>query len=182
MDTEKKNRIFIATFFEGECKSLCRLSEQLSSKEVKGLRIVPLEQIHITWKFIGNITTDETEKVFKAVKENSGIIKNASITFDKLEIWPNLKYPRLISVTSENFDEKFSEYFANLEESLYKYLKIKKEKRRFTPHITIARLKSNVNLEMLDLNFESIKLDIKHTCVVQSITDPKGVLYKILYK
>lgn len=183
MNSEQDNKLFIATFLESGNENLCKLIDMVSSKNENYLKIVPIEKIHITWKFIGDIDSDENEKIFDIVKEYSHIIKNCSLNFDKLEIWPNSKYPRLLSITSRNHDEKFAEYFNNLEESLYKSLNIKKEKRKFTPHITIARTKSNKNIGIFkDLEFEPIKLDIKHTCVVQSINNRNEVLYKSLYK
>lgn len=182
MDPEQKNKLFIATFFEEENKNLRELINKLSSKNENNFRIVPFEKIHITWKFIGDIDLRKNEKIFNIVKKYSHIIKKCTLCFDKLEVWPNLKFPRLSSVTSGSYDEKFKEYFNNLEESLYKDLKIKKEKRKFVPHITIARLKSNKNIDILkDLVFEPIQLNIKHTSVVQSINDKNGVLYKRLY-
>lgn len=182
MDTKQKNKLFIATFFEEANQNLCELINKLSSKNKNNFKIVPFEKIHITWKFIGDIDLCENKKIFDIVKEYSHIIKSCTLCFNKIEIWPNLKLPRLLSITPGSYDEKFTEYFNNLEEDLYKNLKIKKEKRRFIPHITIARLKSNNNIDILkDIDFEPIELNIKHTSVVQSINDKNGVLYKLLY-
>lgn len=182
MFSERKNRIFIATFFDDKNQNICRLIDKLSSKAGKDLKIVPIEKIHITWKYIGYIDLCENEKVFNIVKEFSHIIKDCTLIFDKLEVWPNLKHPRLLSLTARNYDEKFADFFNNMEESLCENIKIKKEKKRFIPHITIARMKNNKNIKVLrDLEFAPINLDIKHTRVMQSINNSDGVLYKLLY-
>lgn len=182
MNLEQKNVLFIATFFEDANSLFSDLGNKLGLISNNHLRIVPAEKIHITWKFIGDININENEKIFNIVKKYSHIVKDCSINFDKLEVWPNLKYPRLLAITCSGFDEKFTKYFNNLEETLYKNVKIKKEKRRFIPHITIARMKTNKNIDILkDINFEPIKLEIKQTCVAQSINSTNGVLYKQLY-
>lgn len=182
MYLEQKNKLFIATFFKNADFIFNNLSNKLFFAAETHLRIIPAEKIHITWKFIGDIDIYENEKIFNIVKKYSQIIKDCSINFDKLEVWPNLKYPRLLTITPSVFDEKFTEYFNNLEEALYKSIKLKKEKRRFIPHITVARMKTKKNIDLLKkFDFDPIKLDIKQTSVAQSIYSNNGVLYKQLY-
>lgn len=183
MDTKQKNKLFIATFLDDTDKNFETFINKLSFVSENYLRIVPAEKFHVTWKFIGEIDSNENEKVFNIVKEYSHIIRNCSLNFDKLEIWPNAKYPRLAALTSRNYDEKITNYFNNIEESLYKDLKIKKEKGKFIPHITLARTKPNKNIDILkDLVIEPMKLNINQTSVVQSINGLDGTLYKFLYK
>lgn len=182
MNNEMKNKIFIATFLNNENENLNELLRKLRSKNEKGIRILPIEQIHITWKFIGFIESDKNERIFETINELSDIVKDCDLIFDTLEIWPNLRNPRLIALVSKNFDAKFKKYFDNLEDSLYKQLKIKKGKSKFKPHITIARLKNNKNREILkELNFEPIKFHINDINVMQSIATKDGVTYKLLY-
>lgn len=180
---QKENRIFVATFFNDGSQNLCGLIEKLNSKDKNWLKPVPVEKIHITWKFIGNIASVENEKIFNIVKTHSHMLENGVLKFDKLDIWPNLKYPKLLVLTSGKYNNKFKDYFHSLDESLYETLKIKKEKRKFIPHITVARIKNNISgaNEFNSLDFEPIKLKIKFIQVVESINTSKGVLYKVLF-
>lgn len=183
MDTLGKNKLFIATFFEGQSKKFSKLLKNLALKNENGLRIVPIEKLHITWKFIGNIDEAENKKIFDIVKKHSYILKNIYLTFDRLEVWPNRRFPRLLSMTSRSHGKEFKDYFDILDKSLFEIIGVEKEKKRFIPHITIARMKPYKKTDILkDFDFEPIKLKINNTSVVESITDPKGAFYKILYE
>lgn len=179
----EKNKLFVATFFEDQGKKFFNLLAQIEAKEEKGLRVVPKEKLHITWKFIGYIDTAENKKIFDIVKRYSDVLKNAYITFDKLEVWPNTRFPRLLSITSRNCDKKFKDYFNILDKSLFENIGVEREKKRFIPHITIARMKPDKKADILKgFKFEPVKIIINKICVVQSITDSNGALYKILYE
>lgn len=181
MSLNNQNKLFIATFFENKNENLCSLIDKLNSNTDKRFKIIPIEKMHITWKFIGYIDLHKNEKVFEIAQEYFHIIKNLHLDFDKLEVWSNLKEPRLICLTARNFDEKFKEYFNKLKDHFHKNLKIRKGKGVLIPHITIARIKSTANIQILNgLDFEPIRLGIKHTRVMQSISNSKGVEYKIL--
>lgn len=180
MNPEQKNKLFIATFLGDGNENLCRLIDELNLLADKDFKVVPMEKIHITWKFIGYVKTSENEKILNIAKSHSHIIKDNNLNFDKLEIWPSKRNPRLITITSRKHDKKFLDYFNNLEENLYKRLKIAKDKEKFIPHITLARVKNNVNLDRLNLCFKPFELKINDTNVVQSINNSDGVLYKIL--
>lgn len=183
MGPNKQNRLFITTFFEDENKNLSDLIDKLNLESGDDLRVVPIEKIHITWRFIGDIGISENKRVFNIVKEYSKIIKDCFLVFDKLEVWPSLEKPSVLTLTATNYDRRFKVFFNSLEESLYKILKIRKEKGRFIPHITIARIKNNKDISLLkNLDFDPIRLDVKHTRVMQSITNPSGAEYKVLYE
>ena len=208
LGTEEKNKIFIATFLRVNKNLLKLVNTDLHSKldlnqesrlglltqqqkasytlnanrNDKHFKLIPPEHIHITWKFIGDIEVKNNEKIFVTLRESAFILKDCALNFDKLEAWPNSRTPRVLCLTSRSFDEKFKEFFDNLEESLFKNLAIQKEKREFIPHVTVARIKQNKKIKVSDINFEPVKLDIKSICVVQSINTPEGISYKTLFE
>lgn len=180
MDLEK-NKIFIATFFEDDTQNLCKLLEKVATQNIH-LRIVPIEKIHITWKFIGDIPINENEKIFNAIKGHSSIIKNGILKFDKLEIWPNLRNPKLLVLTPSKYSRKFVEYFNEIEENLYINLNINKDIREFKPHITIARFKQKKDAKRLkNIDCQTIKLEINKINVVKSSNSANGVSYETLF-
>lgn len=176
---EEENRIFIGTFLKNA--DLSKLVKNLNINAQKGFRVIPEEQIHITWKFIGMINKDENEKIFNIIKKHSPHC--LPFLFDKLEIWPNLRFPKLLALTARNYDEKFKIFSNNLEEDLFNELKIKKENRKFIPHITVARFKKSFKgakpLKQIDL--KPIKVDIDHIELIESINQSGKVLYKALF-
>lgn len=182
MNQELKNKLFLATFFDKN-KNLSILVNTLNDKKEGDIRILPLDKIHITWKFIGDIDSNENEKVFNIIQSHAFIIKNCTLTFDKLEVWPSLRHPRLLTLTARKYDKKFAEFFNAIEESLHEDLKTEKEKGKFIPHITLARTRSGKTIRLLKkIELKPIKLRIKYISAAQSINSKNGVEYKILYK
>lgn len=176
------NKIFIATFVDEINQNLNKLFDKLNLSAGEGLKIVPNKKLHITWKFIGNIDAEKNEEIFDVVKKSSCIIKNCALIFDNLEIWPSLRHPKVLVLTCKNFDEKFIEYFSDLEENLYNSLNIEKNKKTFLPHLTIGRVKSKQNIKALKrLPFDAVKIEINNINVVKSIDTKNGVFYERLF-
>ena len=182
MNFEEKNRLFIATFFKDKNESISELIEELDFKNENGLKIVPFEKIHITWKFIGDVAINKNEKIFQIVKEYSYGIKNEFLEFNKLEIWPNLKEPRMLIIKPEKYNKKFKDYFNEIDKNLYQNFEIKKERRQFSPHITIARFKRDIDINVLtDLKVKPINLQINNFHLVKSLTISNKILYESLF-
>lgn len=180
MDSEERNRVFIATFFTE--KRLIQLIKDLSLNSDDKIRFVPFEQIHITWKFIGNIETNKNKEIFNIINSHANILKDKTLILNKLEIWPNKRLPKLITLTASNYDEIFKDFFNNIEHSLYNKLKVEKEKRRFIPHITIARIKKDHrNIKHLFKKIEPIELKTQQIELVESKKIENKILYKTLF-
>ncbi|MFN4244537.1 MAG: RNA 2',3'-cyclic phosphodiesterase [Brevinematia bacterium] len=135
------DRLFVAIDVPEEIKiKFSEISEKLSSLNAK---VVPMENIHITLKFIG-----ETTKT----KEILGILDK--ITFKKFQIclknvgvFPNTHAPRVFWVGIEK-NQEMESLFKIIERSL-ENIEIPKEKREFSPHITLARFKTITNIQKL---------------------------------
>ena len=131
------------------------------------VKLVEPQNIHITLKFLGDVgenLIDEIEQIMKdAVKEmepftmrlkGTGVFPNHN--YVKV-IWIEIKDAQPIEIISKNIDEKLSK------------LGFKKEKRGFSPHLTIARVKTAKNKQHL---LETIK---KYTDVEFSIQEVNSI-------
>ncbi len=182
MGLEQNNKVFIATFFNDKNEKLSTLIEKLKLLNFCNLKITPSDKIHLTWKYIGEINPIENKTIFQIVKKHSDIIKKASLVFDKLEIWPNKRNPRLLALTARNFDDKIKDFVNRIEEDLQQELNIKKDKS-FTPHLTIARIKSRRETNLLKkIAAEPIELNINHISLVQSVNESNQVVYKSIFE
>lgn len=154
------------------------------NKTGANVKIVEPENVHITLKFLG-----ETEETL--MEEIESIIKNAVEDVDPFNIqlkgtgvFPNPNYIKVVWI-GINQGEKIGEIAHKIDESLSK-LRFKKEKRGFSPHLTIARVKSAKNKDKLlqiiekyrDVEFANISVNsIK---LMKSELTPKGPIYTIL--
>ena len=150
-------RLFVAIDIPEHIKKyLYETTDSLFSKD-KEIRKIPYSNIHITLKFLGNVNLNKIEKIKNAIKETA----NNFCCFDYkivngLGAFPSFRSARIIFAEIKNGSDKIIEIYDKLEDNFSK-IKIRKEKRKFIPHITIARIKRSKNIENLVKN---IKLDL----------------------
>jgi len=106
----------------------------------------PPENLHVTLKFIGQWPESRLDELHDAL---SSLPPRDSFEVNVDEIcWvPNEGYPRLLWATVSGGD-RLLELAHEMEERLLA-LGIAKENRRFTPHVTLARIKKPVPLRPL---------------------------------
>ena len=151
--------------------------------EDRQIKVVHTRNIHITLKFLGNMNIGEIEKIKKAIKETAD-------TFDKfkyevngiINAFPNPCNARVVFLEIGSGGKEISEIYNRLEDNLSR-IKIRKEKRNFSPHITIARIKDKKNIEKLinnnKMNPTSL-LDCPGITLFESRLKPHGAEYIIL--
>ena len=151
-----KNRLFIAVDIpESLKKNLYKIGDSLSRKD-KDIKKVPCSNIHITLKFLGNVNLNKIEKVKSAIKKTAEYFTSFNYGIAcKLNAFSSFKNARVVFVEITVGGNKLIEICSKLEDNLCK-VKIKKEKRKFIPHITVARIRKRKNIEKL---VENVKLD-----------------------
>lgn len=167
----------------GSFPKLIELESEIN-KTGAHLKLVKPDNVHITLKFLG-----ETEKGL--IDEIEDIIKNAVEGVDPFNIklvgtgvFPNPNYIKVVWIGIKQC-ELIGEIAQKIDESLSK-LRFKREKRGFSPHLTVARVKSaknkdqlmkiiekNRDVEFADISVNSIKL-------MKSELTPKGPIYTVL--
>ena len=148
------------------------------------VKLVDPNIVHITLKFLGD--TEET-----LIDNIEGIMKNAvkdvgpfEIELSGTGVFPNEKYISVIWIGIKNGDQ-IGVVADKIDEQLSK-IGFKRENRGFSPHLTIARIKTSRNKDKLlqviekykDIEFTTIKVDsIK---LKKSDLTPKGPIYTTL--
>jgi len=176
-------RLFVAIDIPEHIKKyLYETTDSLFSKD-KEIRKIPYSNVHITLKFLGNVNLNKIEKIKNATKEtaNNFCCFDYKIVSD-LGAFPSFRSARIIFAEIKNGSDKIIEIYDKLEDNFSK-IKIRKEKRKFIPHITIARIKRSKNIENL---VENIKLDLADTikccklALFESRLKPSGAEYIII--
>ena len=143
------HRIFIAINLPEKVKTeLEKLGKEIESlfppKLNRGMfRWVKKENLHITLLFIGSVRDEEIPKISQIVKDIAQSQKPFSLRIEKVSYGPPKKIPpRLIWVEVERKPE-LSEIAKKLKKEMAESGILRKvEQREFSPHITLARIKS----------------------------------------
>jgi len=106
-------------------------------RELPGARRVPREQLHLTLRFIGEVD----EETFKAVRSALSEIKDVSFSLKLRGVghFPPGRHPRVLWVGLEG-SAPLLELQKGVELALGRAY-IPPEERKFSPHLTLARLK-----------------------------------------
>lgn len=142
--------------------------------------------IHITLKFLGEVPEEKINEVFSACEV---ALKNASkfkMNLKGMGAFPDLKRPRVIWIGAGKGGKELSDMAAKMEEEMEK-IGFPKEKRKFSPHFTIGRVKSPKNIEKLmelvkSTDFEMEDIEVKEVTVMRSQLHPAGAIYTPLKK
>lgn len=116
--------------------------EELKSS-VKPVKWVKTDSLHITLKFLGNVDVKKIGGIEKALENLSKEHNPLSLSFNGVGLFPNLKRPKVLWVGVEK-NQKLNNLQNSIEEKLA-LIGYTKEKRPFSAHLTIGRIKDSLN-------------------------------------
>jgi 2'-5' RNA ligase len=109
------------------------------------IRWVPVQNIHLTLKFLGDVSLSQQELLTNMLKSEVHRHKSFELSFGELGVFPSLSRPRVIWVGSEAPAELFS-LQKGIEAEMAK-LGYSPEERPFSPHLTLGRMQRNVSAQ-----------------------------------
>ncbi len=151
-------RTFIAIDLSEENQNKLALIQDKLKECPTCVRWVKPENIHLTLKFLGDISQNKIQKIIKLIP---GIYKDAApFAFDitHLGAFPKISRPNIIWVGIENNADKLRGLADKLEHGLVS-LGFAKKPKKFSPHITIGRVKNFKGVKKFIEAIESIQID-----------------------
>jgi 2'-5' RNA ligase len=148
------------------------------------VKLVEPKNIHITLKFLGDTDENLVDKIGEILKESVSNIEPFEIILKGAGVFPNQNYIKVMWIGIENIVQMGK--IAHKIDRQLSELDFEREKREFSAHLTVARVKSAKNKEKLiqiiekykEIEFGKIKVDsIK---LKQSELTPKGPIYTTL--
>ena len=147
------------------------------------LKLVEPKNIHITVRFLVNITPPMIEKIHDEMKKVQFTIFDVKI--HGIGAFPNLRYPRILWAGITQGADQLRNIFNQLEPSL-RSLGFAPDSKGFSPHLTIARVKSGRNKTELgkyvteNVNYEFGIVRAQCLKLKRSDLTPKGPIYSTL--
>lgn len=136
-------RSFLAIELPDEVKGkLKNIQETLKSRGVKGIRWVDPGKIHLTLKFLGEISQAQIEKIIVSFQQPISM-KPIQIQVEDLGVFPNPNRPRVVWVGIAR-SEELSFLQKQIEVTCSK-LGIPSEDRAFSPHLTLGRVSNTAS-------------------------------------
>ena len=178
-------RCFVAIEIPEELKN--KIDDYISSlKQIAPeIKWIKAKNLHITLKFLGEI---QQELLFQVQDELSAIPKVVNpfkISISEVGFFPNQFKPRVVWLGLHNDNNnsifKLHEWIDKKLESLG----FEREKRRFSPHLTLGRIKLASNYQQLveyinQHKFQSYSFNIPEVVIMKSMLKPTGAVYSQL--
>jgi 2'-5' RNA ligase len=116
------------------------LKERLAGVPV---RWVPVENVHLTLKFLGDVSLTNLEILKKILRSEAGNHLPFEISIGQLGAFPSKRRPRVIWVGVEAPQELMD--LQRAIESETTRLGYARDRREFSPHLTLGRISRNAN-------------------------------------
>jgi len=181
-------RTFIAIELPKEAKDVLReLQDQLKSSQAD-VKWVAAENIHLTLKFLGERDEKKIAEISQILDEMAKENQPYEINLVSLGTFPDADHPRVVWAGIDQGDAQTRKIAQALEEKIAK-VGIPKENREFSSHITIGRVKSNINREKLIQELDNSKCCLAgknlrflatQLLLFKSTLTSKGPVYEIL--
>jgi 2'-5' RNA ligase len=183
-------RSFIAIEIENEetLKRIIKLKHVLEDLDLDA-KFVEDENIHLTIRFLGEVPLSTIEQTKEVLEYVASIVKPFIIKIAGLGAFPSTNRPRVIWVGVVEGFEKLTEIRKIIDSEIMRrgLREVQRDQHEFSPHITIARLRSYKNLEKLKplfleyVNYEFGLSEITQIKLKKSTLTPRGPIYSDIH-
>ena len=179
-------RTFIAVETSEETRS--RASSLCNSLRTSGARITWTrpENMHLTLKFLGDTEEELLAHVKESVAAAAARIAPFSVRFRGAGAFPDARRPQTLWIGVSEGQDSIGQLAMRIDDALHA-LGIPREKREFTPHLTIGRVRSGSTAEKKSLSdlirkhaeFDAATTEIRQVLVMASYLSPAGPTYEV---
>lgn len=169
---------------EAVCQAITPLQKGLGA----AVRWVPRENMHLTLKFLGDVSPANVEMLSQMLHAEADLFHCFDLHLSGLSSFPNLKRPRVIYIGIQA--PSTLEALQRGIDSASRRLGYESEERGFSPHLTIGRVKQSVTAteqQAIRRALEETRIDLLGTARVDSVylyksdLKPTGSVYTRLY-
>lgn len=169
-------------------QAVCTATSDLQKELNSLVRWVPLENMHLTLKFLGDVSSTNLDMVTQMISAEADLFECFEIHLDGLGSFPNLKRARVLFI-GIRAPAVLSALHRGIE-SAAKRLGYESEERDFSPHLTIGRVKQNIaapEQQTIRRALEGTKIASLGTAKIDSVhlyksdLKPTGSVYTRLY-
>ena len=147
---------------------------------------VDVENLHLTLKFLGEVSAREIGRVCEAVERGAAAVEPFEFELRGAGAFPNPGRPRTLWLGAGKGEQEMVALHDHVEAALAT-LGFRKEHRRFRPHLTIGRVRRGgpgvAELGQLirqHADFDAGRLNVRQATVFSSQLTPHGPIYDSL--
>jgi 2'-5' RNA ligase len=160
-------------------------AQQSLAQTGASLKIVEPGIMHLTLRFLGEIPQTTVDRVKEAMQELR--FQPFMIQFAGLGAFPNLRRISVVWVGMTRGHQELADIFQQLEPKL-RQIGLPPDDKGFSPHMTIARVRSGINRDALAKHIENMRdhdfgqMTVKAVRLKKSTLTPKGPIYTTIHE
>ena len=176
-------RVFVAILLDGSLHTtLTEVVEKFALSKA-GVKWIAPENTHITLKFLGAVDDEkDLPDVFAACERAAEGCAPIDLEMRAVGCFPDMNHPRVVWLGIEKGAQQVERLQEKVEDELER-IGFKREKRGFTAHLTIGRVKSQKGINNLcrlleeDRNVFIGTMRAEKISIMKSDTLPTGAVY-----
>ena len=153
----------------------------------RGVRWVRHDGIHLTLKFLGEVEESHIENIIAELEQIALKYRPFSVTLSGKGAFPNFQRPKVFWVGIKEPSGSIENIQQDIENALVP-IGFEKESRRFSPHLTLGRIKfkdptvEKISVELQRMKIEENEFLVKELVLMKSDLQLEGALYTPLKK
>lgn len=178
-------RLFIAVNIPDEIKQKISLVQDDLRRALSDIKWVSSDRFHLTLKFLGEVDPKNADSIISGLKEAASGFGQFNMSFMGTGVFPDIHRPRVVWVGIKEGREKLKLLAEKIADAMH-LLDFPKEKRGFSAHLTLGRLRSQKNKSSIikkviaNEKVEAGSCAVKSVDLMQSFLHPTGPEYKCL--
>lgn len=173
-------RLFIAICLPPNIKGAISNIQKMIDLSSLNPKWIDAKNCHITLKFLGEVEKGGVLKIINICKDVASKYKPFTISFGFLGAFPKENYPRVVFIGLKDGYDNIKNIANSFEDEFFK-IGFEKEKRPFSPHLTIARItypqKTSSLSPYLSKKLIPYEMEVKEIFLIESKLMPSGPIY-----
>lgn len=177
-------RSFVAVDIDSEqIVNRCYEVQKLLMQTEADLKLIDAKNLHFTLRFIGGIPTDLVDKICAELPRIS--FQKFTIGMKGVGVFPSLSRISVVWLGLQEGQEELTKISLQVE-AILKELGVAADPKGFSPHLTLARVRSGRNKDRLAQVIKSLEtydageMEIRSVRMKQSVLTAKGPLYNTI--
>ena len=177
-------RLFVAMLLDDDVRAALGRVQLHLSPICADVRWVRQDQLHITVKFLGDVPDGDVAGVSKALERTAAQLAPFELTLKGSGCFPPRGAVRIVWAGIEEPEGLLQRSVEAVESALVE-MGFPGERRPFSPHITIGRVKHDTSggswrLAVSEFEFPAVSQPVERITLMSSVLSPQGPTYAVI--
>ena len=183
-------RIFVAVMLPAEAReAIARLIHALRAADLTGVRLVDPDGVHLTLKFLGNVDRSLLPTLTDALDAAGDGAAPFELHLSGVGVFPERRSPRVLWAGVKGDTEPLTALARSVDDACFT-LGFSRERRPFSPHLTLARVRETASAHERQRSASIIKdiglaptqpFSVQEFHLVSSTLTPSGPIYETVH-